>query len=246
MNVTFVLAPLKNHRLIFSNQAWRRYILCYIQYVDMFWWRDCHFFFRLSLSYFHHHILPFLSFTYLALSQKQDHCNSICQLLHVDPYYLTHCVNFLCGTKPEYPEEAHDFQQSVDLYSFHMRTGFESTLRNGSCSTTSEALSQLDNHFIKERRILIVDWSNVVQTSHSEHISVRNPNWQSNPRSQRREAGGLTTSLIVIVIVLNIVILSVKLLLSYRWCKKKLNKFEIALNFVKRFKVRSFLLIQTV
>ena len=37
-----------------------------------------------------------------------------------------HIVNFPCGRKPEYPEETHDFRQSVDFYSFHMRTGFES------------------------------------------------------------------------------------------------------------------------
>jgi hypothetical protein len=39
---------------------------------------------------------------------------------------LTHPVNFPCGRKPEYPEKTHDFRQSVDFYSFHMRTGFES------------------------------------------------------------------------------------------------------------------------
>jgi hypothetical protein len=44
----------------------------------------------------------------------------------VGPFCLTHPVNFPCGRKPEYPEETHDFRQSVDFYSFHMRTGFES------------------------------------------------------------------------------------------------------------------------
>jgi hypothetical protein len=44
----------------------------------------------------------------------------------VGPFCLTHPVNFPCGRKPEYPEETHDFWQSVDFYSFHMRTGFES------------------------------------------------------------------------------------------------------------------------
>ena len=33
-----------------------------------------------------------------------------------------------------------------------------------------ESLSQLNNRFIKERRILIVDWSNVVQTSRSKSL----------------------------------------------------------------------------
>jgi hypothetical protein len=44
----------------------------------------------------------------------------------VGPFCLTHPVNFPCGRKPEYPEETHDFRQSVDFYSFHMGTGFES------------------------------------------------------------------------------------------------------------------------
>ena len=44
----------------------------------------------------------------------------------VGPHYLTHPVNFPCGRKPEYPEKTHDLPQSVDLCSFHMRTGFES------------------------------------------------------------------------------------------------------------------------
>jgi hypothetical protein len=41
-------------------------------------------------------------------------------------YVSIHPVNFPCGRKPEYPEKTHDFRQSVDFYSFHMRTGFES------------------------------------------------------------------------------------------------------------------------
>ncbi len=44
----------------------------------------------------------------------------------VGPHYLTHPVNFPCERKPEYPEKTHDLPQSVDLYSFHMRTGLES------------------------------------------------------------------------------------------------------------------------
>jgi hypothetical protein len=36
----------------------------------------------------------------------------------VGPFCLTHPVNFSCGSKPEYPEETHDFRQSVDFYSF--------------------------------------------------------------------------------------------------------------------------------
>ena len=38
----------------------------------------------------------------------------------------------------------------------------------GRDSTPSEVLSQLDNSFPKERRIFVVDWSNVVQASQSK------------------------------------------------------------------------------
>ena len=44
----------------------------------------------------------------------------------VDPFYLTHPVNFPRGRKPEYPGKTHDFRQSTGFYSFHMRTAFES------------------------------------------------------------------------------------------------------------------------
>ena len=43
----------------------------------------------------------------------------------VGPYHLTHPAYFPYGRKPECPEETHDFRQSVDFYSFHMRTEFE-------------------------------------------------------------------------------------------------------------------------
>ena len=64
-------------------------------------------------------------FIYLALPTRagspQQHMP-----ITVGPFCLTHPVNFPCGRKPEYPEETHDFRQSVDFYSFHMTTGFES------------------------------------------------------------------------------------------------------------------------
>jgi hypothetical protein len=64
-------------------------------------------------------------FIYLALPTRagspQQHMP-----ITVGPFCLTHPVNFPCGRKPEYPEETHDFRQSVDFYSFHMGTGFES------------------------------------------------------------------------------------------------------------------------
>jgi hypothetical protein len=69
-------------------------------------------------------LFPYL-FIYLALPTRagspQQHMP-----VAVGPFCLTHPVNFPCGRKPEYPEETHDFRQSVDFYSFHMRTGFES------------------------------------------------------------------------------------------------------------------------
>jgi hypothetical protein len=61
-------------------------------------------------------------FIYLALptraGSQQQHMP-----ITVGPFYLTHPVNFPCGRKPEYPGKTHDFRQSVDFYSFHMRTG---------------------------------------------------------------------------------------------------------------------------
>ena len=64
-------------------------------------------------------------FIYLALPTRagspQQHMP-----ITVGPFYLTHPVNFPCGREPEYPGKTHDFRQSVDFNSFHMRTGFES------------------------------------------------------------------------------------------------------------------------
>jgi hypothetical protein len=51
---------------------------------------------------------------------------TFCAWMTLIGHRITHPVNFPCGRKPEYPEETHDFRQSVDFYSFHMRTGFES------------------------------------------------------------------------------------------------------------------------
>ena len=71
------------------------------------------------------YILFIFLFIYLALPTRagspQQHMP-----ITVGPFCLTHPVNFPCGRKPEYPEETHDFRQSVDFYSFHMRAGFES------------------------------------------------------------------------------------------------------------------------
>ena len=57
-------------------------------------------------------------FIYLALPTRagspQQHMP-----ITVGPFCLTHPVNFPCGRKPEYPEETHDFRQSVDFYSSH-------------------------------------------------------------------------------------------------------------------------------
>ena len=66
------------------------------------------------------HILFYLALPTRAGSPQQH------MPITVGPFCLTHPVNFPCGRKPEYPEETHDFRQSVDFYSFHMRTGFVS------------------------------------------------------------------------------------------------------------------------
>ena len=48
-----------------------------------------------------------------------------CEPITAGPYNLTHPVNFPCGGKPEDPEKTRDLRQSVDFYSFHMRSGFD-------------------------------------------------------------------------------------------------------------------------
>ena len=67
----------------------------------------------------------------------------------VGPYYLSHPVNFPCGRKPEYPEKTHDFRQSVDCYSFHMRTGLESTLLGVELGTL-EVKGEWSDHYTTE------------------------------------------------------------------------------------------------
>ena len=49
-------------------------------------------------------------------------------------------------------------------------TSDQNTPKSGSGSTSSEALSQLVNRVIKERRILTVNWSNAVPTSQSKSL----------------------------------------------------------------------------
>ena len=72
----------------------------------------------------------------------------------VDPFCLTHPVNFPCGRKPEYPEETHDFQQSVDFYSFHMRNWVRVALRKFSLRlepAASEVKGKCANHLANGR-----------------------------------------------------------------------------------------------
>ena len=66
-------------------------------------------------------------FIYLTSPQGQGHHNVQLMPITVGPHYLTHPVNFPCGRKPEYTEKTHDLPHSVDLRSFHMRTGSENT-----------------------------------------------------------------------------------------------------------------------
>ena len=64
----------------------------------------------------------------------------------VGPCHLTHPVYFPCGRKPECSEETHDSRQSVDFYSFRMRTGFESH---------SEILPESRTRYLRgERRVV--------------------------------------------------------------------------------------------
>ena len=68
----------------------------------------------------------------------------------VGPYYLSHPVNFPCGRKPEYPEKAHDFRQSVDYTLFTvMRTGFKSTLLGIELGTL-EVKGEWSDHYTTE------------------------------------------------------------------------------------------------
>ena len=67
-----------------------------------------------------HYFLFYFNFATRAGTPQQH------EPITVGPYHLTHPVYFPCGRKPECPEETHDFRQSVDFYSFHMRTEFES------------------------------------------------------------------------------------------------------------------------
>jgi hypothetical protein len=70
----------------------------------------------------------FILFIYLALPTRagspQQHMP-----ITVGPFCLTHPVNFPCGSKPEYPEETHDFRQSVDFYSFSHEDWVQVALR---------------------------------------------------------------------------------------------------------------------
>jgi hypothetical protein len=51
-------------------------------------------------------------FIYLALPTRAGSPHQHMPIT-VGPFCLTHPVNFPCGRKPEYPEETHDFRQSV-------------------------------------------------------------------------------------------------------------------------------------
>jgi hypothetical protein len=64
----------------------------------------------------------------------------------VGPFYLTHPVNFPCGRKPEYPGKTHNVRQSVEFYSFHMRTGLN-------LHAASEVKGNSANHLATEAPI---------------------------------------------------------------------------------------------
>jgi hypothetical protein len=56
-------------------------------------------------------------FIYLALPTKRR-ITTTAYANYCGSFNLTHPVNVTCGRKPEYPEETHDFRQSVDLTLF--------------------------------------------------------------------------------------------------------------------------------
>ena len=87
-------------------------------------------------------------FIYLALPTRagspQQHMP-----ITVGPFCLTHPVNFPCGRKPEYPEETHDFRQSVDFYSFSHEDWVRVALRKFSLRlepAASEVKGKCANH----------------------------------------------------------------------------------------------------
>jgi hypothetical protein len=88
---------------------------------DCSWLRNCEIFKWNIFSEF-----PHILFIYLFSFANQGRVTTTAYANYCGPFYLTHPVNFPCGRKPEYPGKTHDFRQSVDFYSFHMRTGFES------------------------------------------------------------------------------------------------------------------------
>ena len=91
-------------------------------------------------------------FIYLALPTKagspQQHMP-----ITVGPCCLTHPVNFPCERKPEYPEETHDFRQSVDFYSFSHEDWVRVALRKFSLrlqTAASEVKGKCANHLATE------------------------------------------------------------------------------------------------
>ena len=71
----------------------------------------------------------------------------------VGPFCLTHPVNFPCGRKPEYPEETHDFRQSVDFLLFSHEDWVRVALRKFSLRlepAASEVKGKCANHLATE------------------------------------------------------------------------------------------------
>ena len=91
-------------------------------------------------------ILFYLAFTTRAGSPQQR------GPITVGTYYLFHPVNFPCGRKTEYPEKTHDSAERR-LYSFHMRTGFESTLLRIELGTL-EVKGEWSDYYTTEARAI--------------------------------------------------------------------------------------------
>jgi hypothetical protein len=140
----FFLTPKMVH---WPKNFWRRggginlflllILVCYFAYCKIY--RRC-LHIRISKPVIFVYLFVYLALPTMAGSPQQHYAN------YCGPFYLTHPVNFPCGRKPRYPEKTHDFRQSVDFYSFHMRTGFKRVaLRKFSLRFESERVAQWIN-----------------------------------------------------------------------------------------------------
>ena len=99
----------------------------------------------------------FLLFIYLALPTRagspQQHMP-----ITVGPFCLTHPVNFPCGRKPEYPEETHDFRQSVDfLHNIKQFTILHQGLKIWNCLPSSITGINITSSFKRKLKKYLIE-----------------------------------------------------------------------------------------